>query len=47
MKYTECLLDSILMIGVIIGNIMLLIPGLVMVNAFKALIGGEMITGLL
>ena len=32
---------------VIIGNIMLLIPGFAMVNAFKALIGGEMITGLL
>lgn len=32
---------------VIIGNIMLLIPGLAMVNAFKDLIGGEMITGLL
>ena len=32
---------------VIIGNIMLLIPGLAMVNAFKDLIGGEVITGLL
>lgn len=32
---------------VIIGNIMLLIPGLSMVNAFKDLIGGEVITGLL
>lgn len=32
---------------VIIGNIMLLIPGLATVNAFKDLIGGEMITGLL
>lgn len=32
---------------VIIGNIMLLIPGLAMVNAFKDLISGDMITGLL
>lgn len=32
---------------VIIGNIMLLIPGLATVNALKDLISGEMITGLL
>lgn len=32
---------------VIIGNIMLLIPGLATVNAFKDLISGEMISGLL
>lgn len=32
---------------VIIGNIMLLIPGLATVNAFKDLVSGEMISGLL
>lgn len=32
---------------VIIGNIMLLIPGLAMVNAMKDFIGGDMLTGLL
>ena len=32
---------------VIIGNIMLLIPGLATVNALKDLISGEMMTGML
>lgn len=32
---------------VIIGNIMLLIPGLAMINSFKDLVGGETISGLL